>query len=228
VDTLDLKRTDLIKRNDCNNNLSFKVSNQGVFCIISEKNYNCKRNIFVGDTMNLTLKQIFGSSKIFPSSHAFAHVGFGDYIDDTQSQLLYYSDEVFGLHCEKDSMMLQQFYSQRNQISYFDSQMLKIWMKLSNSTTCYLKWLNSIIEGSKVIEISDVKKPFILYKDSDCLSPFEIKNVDKIAQNGLIKARLFYQNKHQAFIQINDSSNPFYGWVKLKQNKNSNYFFLQQ
>jgi hypothetical protein len=216
-DTFELKRTVLTKRDDCNNYLSFNNPNQDIICIISEKTYNCKRNIYAGDTINLTLKQVFGSSKTFPSAHAFAHVGFGDYLIDSQSDMLFYSNQVMGLFYAKDSVILQRFYSQRDQLSYFDSQMLNIWMKFSNSKTCYLKWLNSTIENSKLIEISVVNDSFILYKDSDCLNTLKISNVEDFTQNGLIKVRLYYQKKHHAFIQIDDSLSSFYGWVKLEQ-----------
>jgi hypothetical protein len=226
TDAIISNRATLIKNNDCNNYLSFSNTKPDFYCVISEKINKRKRNIYVGDTMNLTLKQIFGSIKTFPSAHAFAHVGFGDYLIDSQSDMLFYSDQVMGLLYAKDTLIFQRFYSQRNQLSYFDSQMLNVWMNFSNSKTCYLKWLNSIIENSKLIEISDIKNSFILYKDSDCLNPLKISNVEDFAQNGVIKVRLYYQKKHHAFIQIDDSFTSFYGWVKIEQKKNSNYYIL--
>lgn len=211
----------LIKTNDCNNNYSIKGYNLDYSILLSKKNSSLHKNIYVDNILNLTLDYPCKTIKSMSSSPSNFHIGYGDYIENFENFNFCYSIELFSLHYTKNSDSIFYFNSLKEQMYYFDASMLYVWMNYSNSNTCYSKWLKTLIVNSHQIEILNKKKDFILYKDSDCLNPSKTINTDEFAKNGIISAKIFYQKKHHAFVQIGDSFNTYYGWAKIKQKKNS-------
>ncbi len=213
IEQIDSIVTFLDKEKDCNY-LSFSFINPNIYCIISEKHYCSNRNIYVGDLLNLTLKQAIISKTIFPSTNVYTHIGFGDYLKDVQSRMLLYSDNIYGLFYTVDSTIIKFYKRHREELFYFDSQMLYIWMNIAKSDMCYSKWLENIIANSKQIEISDVNHSFFLYSDADGVKPLESIELEDFIENDTLKVKLYYKNKKNSFIRIGDSLNFRYGWVK--------------
>jgi hypothetical protein len=217
IDTssINISMPSLTKKNDCNSYYSVDNKRMSYYILLSYKNKYINRNIETGDVLDFS--QI-SPSKLYSnisSTICYTHLGYGEYIEENQNLIFIYPKEVLGLYYTKNSDTITYFNTFKEQMSYFDSSMLKIWMNFSKSETCYKAWLNEIISESQQIEIGNIDNYLVFYENDDCLIPSREIHINDSIHDKTIRLTMFYKTKHSAFVKIGDSLNTFYGWIKI-------------
>lgn len=218
----------LIKASNCNGYYSIDDKHLNYYVILSYKSNCIKRNIITGDVLNFSQNCSSQINNTLSSVSSFTHLGYGEYLEDNQNLNYIYPKEVFSLYYSKNCDTITYLNHLKEQVSYFDSSMLKIWMSFSKSKTCYKAWLNEIISESQQVEIDNIDNYLVLFEDIDCLILSKTINFKDFTHNQTLMVTMYYKAKHCAFVKIGDSLNTFYGWIKIKQTKQSKHYSVYQ
>jgi hypothetical protein len=177
--------------------------------ILSLKIEKLKRNISIGEIYDLSLICIT-CGEVLSATRVYDYIGHRTYI--LNSVHIFFTKEIKGLHYTQNIDTIKHYDSIIEQNDRFDSQMVTIYLRLSNANTCYSKWFDYTLNNAREIDYQCIQCE-TLFEDKDCTVIFDTINCEDYSKEGILRMKLLYQYKKNAFILIEKGQNKISGWI---------------
>jgi hypothetical protein len=178
------------------------------YVILTPKIKNVKPTISIGLNYNLSLMSYGGEG----SSVTYDYVGLRTYLKMFPTDHYYIAKEIKGLYYTQNIDTIKYYDAIIYQNGWFDSQMVTIYLRLSNANTCYSKWFDYTLNNAREIDYQCIQCE-TLFEDKDCTIIFDTINCEDYSEEGILKMKLLYQYKKNAFILIEKGQNKISGWI---------------